>query len=296
MEKYLIINADDFGSFLGANLATFDLLESGCITSSTVMMPCMWARHACKWAEKHPEYAIGVHLTTTSEWGACKWGPVAPSGTDSLRDEEGYMWAESDLFEEHADLDEVETEVRAQLALAKKLGLNPSHWDNHMGSLYGIATGRMELLEQIFELSADVGLPFRFPQSGLASLLENHEMDLPVPMETLNMLLSQFQVFIREKGVICPDYLTSITYNDDNSRDYDQFRDFVYSWVEKFEPGVTETFIHPCLDTGEITTASHGGIHRVWEYTLYKDPKFQQHLADCGIKKISYRDLSAMRG
>ncbi|MCL2300001.1 MAG: polysaccharide deacetylase family protein [Firmicutes bacterium] len=296
MSKYLIINADDFGSFLGANTATFELLERGCITSSTIMMPCMWARQACHWAAEHPQYAIGVHLTTTSEWGKCKWAPVAHEGTESLRDEEGYMWAESDLFEEHADIDEARRECLAQLALAKKLGLNPSHWDNHMGSLYGIATGRMELLEMILELSAEVGLPFRFPQLGVAGQEENRTLDIALPREVLEMLFGQVQQFIQARGVVCPDYLIPHDYNKDNSRDYEQFRDYMFSWVELFPHGVTETYIHPSAENGEVLAASHAGIHRVWEYNLYKDPKFQQHLADCGIKKISYRDLAAMRG
>jgi len=295
MDKYLIINADDLGSFYGANMATFELLERGCITSSTVMTPCMWSRHAIKWAEKHPEYAIGVHLTTTSEWGACKWGPVAHEGTASLRDEEGYMWNDSDVFEEHADLEETRRECLAQLALAKKLGLSPSHWDNHMGSLYGIATGRMEMLEMILDLSAEVGLAFRFPQNGVAGQEENRTLDIAIPREVLEMLFGQVKQFLQARGVICPDYLIPHDYNDSNSRDYEQFRDYMFSWVEMFPYGVTETYLHPCIDTGEITAASHGGIHRIWEYNLYKDPAFQQHLTDCGIKKISYRDLVAMR-
>jgi len=295
MDKYLIINADDFGSFYGANAATFELLERGCITSSTVMMPCMWSRHACKWAEKHPEFAIGVHLTTTSEWGACKWGPVAHEGTASLRDEEGYMWRESDLFEENADIDEARRECLAQLALAKKLGLNPSHWDNHMGSLYGVATGRMELLEMILDLSAEVGLPFRFPLAGVAGPDQEKALDIQVPRELLEMLFANIQVYAKDRGIICPDYLINHTWNDDNSKSYEQYREYLFEYVKQFPVGVTETFIHPCTDTGEITAASHGGIKRVWEYTLYKDPAFQQHLTDIGIKKISYRDLAAMR-
>jgi len=295
MDKYLIINADDFGSFYGANMATFDLLESGCITSATVMTPCMWSRHACKWAGEHPEYAIGVHLTTTAEWGKCKWGPVAHEGTESLRDEEGYMWHESDLFEEHADLEEARRECLAQLALAKKLGLTPSHWDNHMGSLYGIATGRMELLEMILELSAEVGLPFRFPLMGVAGAEQEKTLDINVPRELIEMMFTNIQRFAKDRGIICPDYLIVPSYNDDNSKTYEQFRDYLFSFAEQFPAGVTETFIHPCTDTGEITAASGAGLRRIWEYTLFKDPKFQQHLKDIGIKKISYRDLAAMR-
>jgi len=296
LDKYLIINADDYGSFYGANMATQELLESGNITSATVMMPCMWARQACRYAKEHPEFAIGVHLTTTAEWGACKWGPVNSKGTDSLRDAEGYMWNDSDLFEENADLEEARNECIAQLELAKKLGLDPSHWDNHMGSLYGIETGRLELLEMILELSAAYKLPFRFPIQGLGGLQGTDALSTDFDMDTIMFLFGQIQGFVKDRGVICPDYLIVPQYKSENSSTYEQIRDYLFQFVEQFPPGVTETFIHPCTDTGEITAASHGGIRRVWEYTVFMDPKFQQHLKDLGIRKINYRDLAKMKG
>ena len=93
-ERYLIINADDFGMCLSHNEATFELFESGGITSASVMVPSSWAKHAIRWCQKHKEYSVGVHLTFTSEWGGYRWGPVASCGTDSLRDTEGYFYHE----------------------------------------------------------------------------------------------------------------------------------------------------------------------------------------------------------
>ncbi len=294
MDKYLIINADDYGSFLGANLATQELLEKGCITSATVMTPCPWAKHACKWASEHPEYAIGVHLTTTSEWSAYRWGPVSAQCTDSLRDAEGYFWHESDEFEERADMDEAEREIRAQLARAKLFGLVPSHWDNHMGSLYGIYTGRFELLQMIFDLSSEYGLPFRFPMKGIEQLGSQKSLDIPIPEELVRKLFAQLQSYCRDRGVITPDYLIVPDYDGPQKQSYEAFRDYMFTFAENYPEGVTETFLHPSIDTGEVTTASSAGKHRIWEYELYRDPAFQKHMADCGIKKISYRDLAAM--
>jgi predicted glycoside hydrolase/deacetylase ChbG (UPF0249 family) len=294
VERYLIINADDYGSFLGANLATQELFEKGCITSSTVMAPCPWAKHACQWAARHPEYAIGVHLTTTSEWDGYRWGPVLAAGTNSLRDEEGYFWQTSERFEEHADLDEAVAEVRAQLARAKQFGLVPSHWDNHMGSLYGIATGRMEFLQTIFELSAEVGLPFRFPLAGLPA--GEAAPSFSIPPQLLGQIFTQMQSFIKNLGVVCPDYLIPSDYPGTQEEGYGAFRDFMYTFIEGLPAGVTETFLHPSIDTGEAKAASPKGFFRVWEYTIFSDPAFQKHIAQCGIQKISYRDLKKMRG
>ena len=294
MEKYLIINADDYGSFLGANLATQELLEKDCITSATVMMPCMWSRMACNWAAKHPQYAIGVHLTTTSEWGSCKWAPVAHEGTASLRDEEGYMWKNCELFENNADLDETRAECLAQINLAKKLGLTPSHLDNHMGSLYGVAGGRLELLEQTLEISAEHDLPFRFPLLGIEQ--EYDTRDLPIDIDTLRFVFKMVQDFVKARGVACPDFLMPPQHTADNTKDYESLRDYMFEFVKTFPHGVTETFIHPCTDTGEILKASGVGRLRIWEYKIYLDPQFQQHLKALGIQKINYRDLAKMRG
>ena len=144
MDKYLIINADDFGMCRAANMAVADLFEKGGITSATIMTPCGWAKNAGVWAKNNPQYATGVHLTFTSEWGEYRWGPVAENNTSSLRDSEGFMHHESDQFEEAADLDEVEAEIRAQIERFKSFGVEPSHLDNHMGSLYGIEGGNFK--------------------------------------------------------------------------------------------------------------------------------------------------------
>ena len=50
MDKYLIINADDFGMCRGSNLAVMELLKAGKITSSTIMAPCAWAPEAAQFA------------------------------------------------------------------------------------------------------------------------------------------------------------------------------------------------------------------------------------------------------
>jgi predicted glycoside hydrolase/deacetylase ChbG (UPF0249 family) len=295
MDRYAIINCDDYGSFFGANLATQQLFEGGCVSSATVMTPCPWARHACRWAAAHPQYAIGVHLTLTSEWDLYRWGPMSASGTDSLRDGEGYFWHESEQFEEHCDAEEVEREVRTQLERARQFGLNPSHWDCHMGSVYGIQTGRLELLQMIFDLSAEYGLPFRFPIAGLGGMEDNKTLDIALPRELLTQMFANVQDYARQKGVICPDYLMPHDYNGPQRESFENFRDYLYTFIEQFPPGVTETYLHPNVNTGEALAVSGAGGRRIWEYELYADPKTRRHFQDCGIQIISYRDLAKMK-
>ncbi len=295
MDKYLIINADDFGMCHSANAAVFDLLEKGCITSSTIMTPCCWAKEAGKWAAAHPEFAIGVHLTFTSEWGNYRWGPVNSKDTDSLRDEEGFMYHESDQFEKGCDLKEVEGEIRAQIERFRSFGCEPSHLDNHMGSLYGIETGRFELLELIFKLAAEYKLPFRFPGTFIPEMMENDTLDIKVDVETVKGLYGKITAFAKDAGVAVPDFLIPGDWNGPQNDSYENFKEYIYELYKHFPEGVTETYIHPAFATDELKNIAGSWERRNWEYRLFSDPQTMQHIKACGLKLINYRDLAKMK-
>lgn len=295
MDKYLIINADDFGMCRAGNLAVFDLLKSGGITSSTIMAPCGWAPEACKFAKENPQFAIGVHLTLTSEWSNYRWAPVSASNTDSLRDEDGYMFKESDEVEKNVDIDEVESEIRAQIERLKKLGLTPSHLDNHMGSLYGIETGRFELLNLVLDIAGEYGLPFRFPGTFTDDQLNNTMLDIKIDKNIIMGLFDKITAYAKSRGVITPDYLIPGEWTGPQKDSYDNYREYIYELYKTFPEGVTETYIHPALECDELKGTSSVWERRVWEYKLFSDPKTKQHIESCGIKLINYRDLAEMR-
>ena len=295
MDKYLIINADDFGMCRAGNLAVFDLLKSGGITSSTIMAPFGWAPEACKFAKENPQFAIGVHLTLTSEWSNYRWAPVSASNTESLRDEDGYMFKESDEVEKNVDIDEVEAEIRAQIERLKKLGLTPSHLDNHMGSLYGIETGRFELLNLVLDIAGEYGLPFRFPGTFTDDQLNNTMLDIKIDKNIIMGLFEKITAYAKSRGVITPDYLIPGEWTGPQKDSYENYREYIYELYKTFPEGVTETYIHPALECDELKGTSSVWERRVWEYKLFSDPKTKQHIESCGIKLINYRDLAEMR-
>lgn len=298
MDKYLIINADDFGMCRGSNLAVMELLknEKSALTSSTIMTPCAWAPEACKFAFENPQLAIGVHLTLTSEWDKYRWAPVAASNTDSLRDEDGFMWHESDQVENNVDLDEAMDEVRAQIERSKKLGLvNPSHFDNHMGSLYGIATGRFELLEATLSICGEYGMPFRFPACFTQEQYDNVTLDIAVDKNLIEMVFGKVVAFAKEKGVAIPDYLMPNEWNGPQKESYENFKEYLYNLYANIPDGVTETYLHPAIETDDLKGTSSIWRNRVWEYMIMNDPATKQHIEAHGIKLINYRDLAQMK-
>ena len=294
MDKYLIINADDFGMCHSANQAVMDLFKSGGITSATIMAPCAWAGEAVNFAKANPEYAVGVHLTTTSEWGHYRWMPV--SGIKgSLVDSEGFMHHESDEFEKAADIEEVQKEIVAQVEFLKNLGLEPSHLDNHMGSLYGIETGRVELAKLAIETAASYGLPFRFPMTFTDAQFENDMLGIHVDKEMVQQFIGGFSQLGKALGVAMPDYLLPGDWAGPQRESYENYREYIYELYRTFEPGVTETYIHPAYISDELKSITGTWERRNWEYKLFSDPKTKQHIDSLGIKLINYRDLAQMR-
>ncbi len=296
MDKYLIINADDFGMCHAHNIATMDLLKSGGITSATIMTPCAWALEAASFAKENPQFAIGVHLTTTAEWSRYRWAPVNSSNTESLRDEQGYFYHESDEFANAADLNETVGEIIAQIEKMRKLGVEPSHADNHMGSLYGVETGRFELLAATIEAVGKYGLPFRFPTKITDAMFDNAMLDIKVPKEAVEQLFAKFEQLGNANNVAMLDYLLPGDWNGPQAESYENFREYIYELYRSFEPGITETYIHPAIECEEIKNITGTWNRRVWEYRLFSDPKTKQHIDSLGIKLINYRDLKAMRG
>ena len=295
MDKYVIINADDFGMCHSANLGVFDLFEKGGITSATIMTPCCWAKEAGVWAAKHPEYAVGVHLTFTSEWGNYRWSPIAQGDTSSLRDKEGFMYYESDEFEANADLEQIEKEIRAQVERFRSFGVEPSHLDNHMGSLYGIESGRFEVLNLTLDMAGEYGLPFRFPGTFVPEMFKNDTLDVKIDTQLIAMVFDKVLQYAKAKGVAMPDFLIPGEWNGPQNDSYENFKEYIYELYRSFPNGITETYIHPALESEELKGISGAWHRRVWEHKLFSDPQTLQHIKACGIELINYRDLAKMK-
>lgn len=295
MDKYLIINADDFGMCHSANLAVEDLFQKGGITSATIMTPCSWAREAGVWAAAHPEYAVGVHLTFTSEWRNYRWSPISQGDTSSLRDEDDFMFHESDEFEAKSDIAQVGNEIRAQIKRFKSYGAQPSHLDNHMGSLYGIESGRFELLTQTFQIAGEEGLPFRFPGVFVPEMFTNDTLDVKIDTNAIGAVFNQVTDFAKSLKVAVPDYLIPGEWNGPQNDSYENFKEYIYELYRSFPEGVTETYIHPALESDELKAITNSWHRRVWEHKLFSDPQTLQHIDSLGIKLINYRDLAKMK-
>src|SRR5256714_10923368 len=155
--KLLIIHADDLGFAHSADAASFDALNSGAITSASIMMPTPWVTEVAAYANAHPDADLGLHLTLTSEWETYRWGSTAPRDVvQSLLDPDGTLPNADSVVAVRATPADVERELRAQIDRALALGIHPTHVDSHMGALFTTPT----LLATYVKVAHDYHLPF----------------------------------------------------------------------------------------------------------------------------------------
>ena len=128
-DKVLIVHIDDAGMSHDSNLGTIKALETGMANSFSVMMPCPWVPEIAKYIVENPDTDPGLHLTLTSEWPNYRWGPLVGKPTaPGLVDGEGALWKSVSDVIKHATADEVDMEIRAQLARARAIGFEPPIW------------------------------------------------------------------------------------------------------------------------------------------------------------------------
>jgi chitin disaccharide deacetylase len=152
----LVIRSDDGGMSHSVNMALERLMSSGLPLSVSVMFPTPWYQELVEILKRHPDVAVGVHLTLNSEWKGLRWGPVAGvSAVPSLVDADGFFFPTSEaLHRNRPDPREVERELRAQIARARRSGLRIDYVDYHMGTV----TRYPELREIAERLAAEYGL------------------------------------------------------------------------------------------------------------------------------------------
>ena len=269
--KLLIINADDLAMAHSQNDASFTALDQKLVTSATVMVPAPWFGEVAVYAKTHPDADLGLHLTLTAEWQTFRWGPVTPRTlVPSLIDPDGYFYATTDEFVKHAKLDEVETELRAQIERARSMGLQPTHLDSHMHALYATP----ELFGVLQKVARDYKLPIRMARNEqvFRDLLPYVDTAVPFP-----------DAIFSQEGDVQPA----------------GWMDFYINVVKNLQPGVSELFVHLAHDDGEMraVTVNFPVWDAAWrqrDVDVISSAAFRQALVDNHVILIGWRPIQRL--
>lgn len=266
--KLLIVHADDAGMCNSENMATQAVLESGAVSSTSLMMPCPWADDFIAWAIKHPDADIGIHLTLTAEWDHYRWKGILPSeNIPSLLDKFGYFYHTSADVEKHANLKEVEEELRAQIDRAIALGIKPTHLDSHMAATL--------LSPELIRLFLDLGKEYKIPN--MLSRYMANKFHLLEDINYSNMLFVDTLLFLRGLPV-------------------DKWEKEYRSFFKDLKPGLNQLIFHVGFDNIELQsiTVNHTSANSVCrqnDYDFVSSELFQSMIKKYNIRVITWGEI-----
>ena len=270
--KLLIVHADDLGMAHSINAATMKAFETGLVNSGSIMVPCPWLSEIATYARANPQADLGLHLTLTSEWTSLRWRPVTPSDrVKSLLDKDGYFHLTETEAASSADPKEVELEITAQIERARALGIQPTHLDSHMGTLYQ----NKALFEVFLRVARNQKLPVRVARTWFGRT------------DFLPVTLAPDDVYIDRTLDINP----SVAPND--------WGKFYSDALAKLEPGVTEVVIHLGYDDAEMRAATidhpnWGAAWRQRDFEFFTSDAFRKVLQENQIKLITWREVGKL--
>lgn len=279
--RYLIIHSDDAGMSHSVNQATISAMDTGCVSSCSIMVPCPWFPEFAKYASQHPEKDYGIHLTLNSEFGNLRWGPVAGRGTvPSLVDADGYLHSNKEQVIANARPAEVEIELRAQIDKALKAGIKLSHLDTHMGTVISTA--------DMLDIYVRLGLEYNLP----VMIIRNPD---PLVGRAYPDLVARTTDYVRAldaKGLPAIDYLFQFY----EGKDHDARQKRYLDTFRNLKPGVTQMIIHCGYDDEELSAITGSHFLRGDDTRIFSDPEVRAEIDKMGIRIISWQQLREMQG
>jgi chitin disaccharide deacetylase len=260
--RLLVVTSDDLGVMYAMNVGVYGSLRSGIATSAGLMVPGPWAREA---AANYRGEDVGVHLTLNAEFDLYRWGPVtrAPSLLDG---DGGFPRTLVDLWE-HADMDEVRKECRAQIERAIYWGFDVSHLSAHLGAV----EMRPEFFDVVLALAVDFRLPLRLPGA-------DQQRNTGFP----------FRQLAAEEGILSPDRLVRVPRGHSAKAALDQL-------LSEMPPGVTEVVLRPARDSAALRAVVPDWPARVEDDEVGNATVYRSLAARTGLAFTSYRALRELQ-
>jgi predicted glycoside hydrolase/deacetylase ChbG (UPF0249 family) len=152
-QRYLIVNADDFGMSTGINRAIARSHECGIVTSASLMVRWPAVAEAVAMSRDLPELSLGLHVDL-GEWAFRNGSWISLYEFVPLQDRravQAEIWRQLDKFREltganpthmdsHQHVHRSEPARSVLLEMAQELAVPPRHFSDlvqHCGSFYG---------------------------------------------------------------------------------------------------------------------------------------------------------------
>lgn len=282
-DRLVIFHADDIGMCQGSVSAYAALWEFGVLSSAAVMVPCPWfpAAVACYHQPHARQPDVGVHLTLTSEWSGFRWRPISTCDPNTgLLDADGYFHSRTPPVHAQADGAAVERELRAQVERARAAGLDLTHVDSHMLTLF-----HPRLLPYYFNVARENNLPAFMLRGDVAQWRARGYGAADA------QALAQLTQVAEAQGMPLFDHFYFMSLDAHEAR-----LEEAKQALAACPPGLTYFIIHPVTDTPELRAMAPDWRSRVADEALFLSDAWRTAIAESGVSVSGYRALrDAMR-
>ena len=274
--KVLILHADELGLSYETNAAGAKLLESGAVRSAAAMVPAPWFADFAQWSKAHPDVDVGLELTLNSELQNYRWQSVTSEElVPSLVDAEGFLCRTPLQTTANASADEVEYELRAQIARAKAAGLRPTHLTSHLGTLFE----RPDLIDVYLRIARQEWIPAAIVRLTAEQLDHFIQEGNPVPDDVL-MALDEYPL----------PKLDALRFVLDADT-YDAKKQALLAMIAELGPGITQIEFRPAVPSDALPRMVDDAQQRIWDAELLADQEIIRALQAEGIVLTDWREI-----
>jgi len=279
MEKYLIINGDDFGLSVGINRGILECHKYGTLTSASLMVNGFAFAHAVALAKENVSLDVGLHLNITTGYSILPHNDL-PFLTNSLGT---FKHSIRSFLLQNINvklIKEIKMEFEAQIKKFFNSGLKIYFIDSHH---------HVHILPYIFPLVLDLCQKYDIPAIRIP--LE------PLSFRFLNIkrLLPQLVLYYYSKrakkscfqrGIYVTDHFWGIS--QEGYLNYKKFMTLICS----LKKGVTEIMVHPGYPDEDLSkTKLWLQKQRKQDISILTDNKIQKTIQDNNITLTTYRDI-----
>lgn len=268
-----VVHVDDIGMSAPANDGAVRALEDAA-TCGSVMVPCPAFDEIAAIARERPELDLGVHLTLNAEYESYRWGPLRDDVPGLCRPD-GTLRPRSDETVANADVQEVERELRAQIERALEAGIDVTHIDSHMGTVFN-----PKFVEVYLGLAREYRVPAFMPKV-TQEVLERTGM-----LESLERYVGLVEGAEREGFPVFDHFCSdSLHFEPGRAESHNLER------VSKLGPGLSYLITHCARGTSELESITDDWRQRHEEGVIYSDGTMSRHLEALGVHTIGMRPL-----
>ena len=278
--KNLIVNSDDFGRHELINRAVEKALNEGCLRSATIMAGGKAFDNAVEIARKNPTLGVGLHFTL-----ACGFPVLPPNEIPTLVTEDGIFFENYVVFlkkylQGKVSVEEIKSELAAQLEKAQNAGLQLTHFDSHQ---------HLHHIPGIIEICLDLAEGAKISAMRVSETkIFDGELDI-IGKFIGRLGLSSLAKFAshkaRKKNFRTPEHFTGIVAGESVDEN------FLSKLLDNLQEGTTEIMLHPGTDNEMLQKYCDWEHDFEGELNAVTSPKILKQLEDKNISAINFSDL-----